>query len=199
MSSKELIVVAGPNGAGKSTFVARFLKERSCPYHCADSIATEFSQLDPVSQQVAAGREFMRRIEDQLSRDEDFVIETTLSGRTLRNYLAAARSAGFGVVIYFVYLDSPDTCVARVRQRVRRGGHNVPVADIRRRFSRSLANFWQLYREIADYWYIVYNSSGELKWIASGEPDAVLVHEEPEFRQYLRLAGVSDVETGDQP
>jgi predicted ABC-type ATPase len=199
MNTNELIVVAGPNGAGKSTFVARFLKERPCPYHCADLIATEFSQLDPISQQITAGREFVRRIEEQLRRDEDFVIETTLSGRTLRTYLARARSAGFDVVIYFVYLDSPDTCVARVRQRVRRGGHNVPVEDIRRRFSRSLANFWHIYREIADYWYMVYNSSGELKWIASGEPDAISVHQEPEFRQFLHLAGVSDAETGDQP
>jgi hypothetical protein len=73
----------------------------------------------------------------------------------------------------------------------------VPIEDIRRRFSRSLANFWHIYREIADYWYVVYNSSGELKWIASGEPDATLVHEPPEYLQFLRLAGVSDVETRD--
>jgi predicted ABC-type ATPase len=146
---KELLVVAGPNGAGKSTFVAEFLSERPMPYHCADVIAQEFSSLDPAVQQFAAGREFLRRIERQLNHDEDFVIETTASGRSLRNYLHRARAAGFSVTIFFIYLDSADHCVARVQERVLRGGHIVPEEDIRRRFSRSLANFWLIYRQIA--------------------------------------------------
>ena len=194
---KELLVVAGPNGAGKSTFVASFLSERPCPCLCADLIATEFQHLDAVSQQVVAGREFLRRMEGQLTAGEDFVVETTLSGRTLRNFLARAQAAGFSITVFFIYLDSAETCVARVKQRVRRGGHRVPEDDIRRRFARSCSNFWRIYRQIADYWYVVYNSSGDFKWIASGEADAILVHEEPAFRQFLRLAGVSDVEIDD--
>jgi predicted ABC-type ATPase len=197
MAGKELIVVGGPNGAGKSTFVASFLRDRRCPYLCADLIATEFPDLDPISQQIAAGREFLERIEQQLGLNDDLIVESTLSGRTLRNQIAKARSVGFSIVIFFIYLDTPDACVLRVRQRVRRGGHHVPEDDIRRRFSRSLANFWQIYREIADYWYMVYNSIGEYKWVASGEMDAALVHEEFEYRQFLRLAGVSDAEVDD--
>jgi predicted ABC-type ATPase len=115
----------------------------------------------------------------------------------LRNHLAKARSAGFSVLIYFVYLDTPDACVMRVKHRVRRGGHNVPEDDVRRRFSRSLANFWQIYRRIADYWYVVYNSSGELKWVAAGESHAILVVERLEFQRFLHLAGINDVEIDD--
>jgi predicted ABC-type ATPase len=75
------------------------------------------------------------------AKDESFVVETTLSGRTMRRLLSRARNAGFEITIVFIYLDSPDTCVARVRERVRGGGHNVPENDIRRRFYRSCANF----------------------------------------------------------
>ncbi len=126
MAKKELIIVAGPNGAGKSTFVGEFLYERPMPYLCADLIAKEFPDLGPVDQQIAAGREFLRRTEYQITRDEDYIIETTVSGRSLRNHLYRARAAGFTITIFFVYLDSADTCVARVRGRVLGGGHDVP-------------------------------------------------------------------------
>ncbi len=190
MSVKELIVVGGPNGAGKSTFVAKLLSEQPCPYLCADVIAHEFSHLNPVSQQIMAGREFLRRLDEQLVQEGSFVVESTLAGRTLRSFLANAKAAGFNITIWFIYLDSAETCVARVRQRVLSGGHDVPEDDIRRRFNRSLANFWHIYREIADNWYTVYNSGSELIWIASGEPSAQIVHDQPKYLEFLRLIGV---------
>jgi predicted ABC-type ATPase len=194
---KELLVVAGPNGAGKTTFIDSFLAEHPCRYLSADLIASEFSKLNPDLRQVAAGRSFLNRFDEQLAKDENFVIETTLSGRTLQTYLDRAKAARFSVTIWFIYLDSADSCLARINQRVLQGGHNVPESDVRRRFSRSLSNFWYIYREIADNWYVVYNSSGELKWIASGEPEAVWVHETSEFQQFLRLAGADDDEIYD--
>jgi predicted kinase len=124
--TKELIVVAGPNGAGKSTFVASFLSMQPCPYFCADLIAEEFAHPDAVSQQILAGREFLRRIELQLAEDDDFIVETTLSGKTLRRFLERARAAGFSITIVFIYLLSADACVVRVHQRVESGGHSVP-------------------------------------------------------------------------
>lgn len=189
---KELIIAAGPNGSGKSTFVAEFLGERECPYLSADLIATEFGDLNPIERQIAAGREFLIRSEKQLLMEEDFIIESTISGKSLRNFLVRAKPLGFTITIFLVYLDSADTCVARVAQRVRRGGHNVPEQDIRRRYSRSLANFWHIYREIADYWYVVYNSNVDYQWVASGDTETTVIHLPDEFRRFLERAGVSD-------
>jgi len=192
--SKELLIVGGPNGSGKSTFVAAYLDDFRCPYLCADSIAKEpeFQRLEPWALSIAAGREFIERIERQLTLDEDFIVETTMSGRSLRNFLLRAKKAEFSITIFFVYLNSPDTCIARVRQRVRRGGHHVPEDDIRRRFSRSLANFWQIYREIADYWYVVYNSETDYEWIASGDPESTVAHNAVEFDWFLKMAGAEN-------
>ena len=188
MPTKELIVVAGPNGAGKSTFVASFLSDNAWPYLCADVIATEFQHLDRMSQQIAAGREFLLRMEKQLAGEEKFIIETTLSGRTLRGYLRRAQAAGFSITITFIFLDSPGTSVARVRARVRGGGHDVPEEDIRRRFTRSCANFWHLYRGIADQWVVVYNAGNGFVEVAFGIPGEFAVSDEDLFGRFLELA-----------
>jgi predicted ABC-type ATPase len=192
LNTKELLVVGGPNGSGKSTFVAEYLQRHPRPYLCADLIATELTHLDEFARQIEAGREFLRRIEQQLATGESFIIESTLSGRTLRNFLRRAQAIGFEITIVFVYLDRPESCIERVRDRVRRGGHHVPEEDIRRRYTRSGANFWRIYREIADYWYVVYNSGGELQWIATGEPTAIQVQDTSEFLNFLRMAGVDN-------
>jgi predicted ABC-type ATPase len=185
---KELIVVAGPNGAGKSTFAARILADRPMPYLCADMIATEFQHLDGMSQQIAAGREFLRRLELQLTKEENFVVETTLSGRTMQAILNRARVVGFEITIVFVYLDSAETCVFRVRERVRRGGHSVPEDDICRRFSRSCVNFWHVYRKIADLWIAYYNAGSEFIEVAFGVSDDFAVSDDVLFSRLLEFA-----------
>jgi predicted ABC-type ATPase len=91
LPAKELIVVAGPNGAGKSTFIAGFLSEQSWPYLSADAIAAELAPDNPASRQIEAGRIFLDRLEERLAGDIDFVVETTLSGRTWNSYLTKAR------------------------------------------------------------------------------------------------------------
>ncbi len=55
-------------------------------------------------------------------------------------------------------LQSPEQCIGRVRQRVAEGGHDVPDEDVRRRYSRSLANVQELLR-IADE-SLIYDNSG---------------------------------------
>lgn len=187
MAAKELIIVAGPNGAGKSTFIDGFLADRPCPYLSADLIATELPIDEPVSLQFAAGEEFLKRAQAQLAAEKDFIVETTLSGRTWKNYLRHARTRGFEITIFFIYLDSADTCVARVRERVRRGGHDVPDDDIRRRFSRSLVNFWKIYRQMADHWAIVYNVGSTYVDVVFGEREEFTVSDEELFRRLIEL------------
>jgi predicted ABC-type ATPase len=40
--------------------------------------------------------------------------------------------------------------IRRVRERVKKGGHDVPVADLKRRFLPSLRNFFRVYLPLAD-------------------------------------------------
>lgn len=145
---------------------------------------------DVVSLRYAAGQEFIRQLESLLRTDQSFIVETTMSGRTWRGYMEKARAQGFEITIYFVYLDSADTCVARVQERVRRGGHDVPEADIRRRYARALSNFWTTYRKIADHWAMVYNAGGLPIEVAFGYGADFAVSDEVLFDRFLKMAGV---------
>lgn len=158
MDTRELIVVGGPNGAGKTTFAEDYVASFGARYIGADAIAAELSPGNPAQAQIAASREFIHRVEEAISGDGQFVIESTLSGRTFARLLKRAKKAGFEITILYLFIDSADTCINRVRARAEQGGHDVPEIDIRRRFVRSLQNFWHLYRPLADHWVLSYNS-----------------------------------------
>jgi len=64
-----------------------------------------------------------------------------------------------GIVTIYLKIPSPELAVARVRGRVKEGGHNVPEADICRRFDKCWTNFCNLCRPLADQW-IVFDNSG---------------------------------------
>jgi predicted ABC-type ATPase len=59
----------------------------------------------------------------------------------------------------FLWLPSADFAVARVAERVRMGGHDVPEETIRRRYNKGIENFFRLYRPMADTWRIYDNSA----------------------------------------
>jgi predicted ABC-type ATPase len=158
----------------------------------ADAIAAELAPHDVDSAQIAAGREFLLRVDERLAQDHSFIVESTLSGRTLRSTLLRARERGFSAIVMFVFVDDADVSVARVRERVRKGGHNVPEADIRRRFSRSWHNFWHLYRPLADMWGLVYNGRTEFIDVAMGEGRNVFVFDSIRFRQFFDAVGGHD-------
>ena len=69
-----------------------------------------------------------------------FAVETTLAGHGKLELFRQAKSRGFEVHLMFIGLDTPEQCVGRIRNRVAKGGHFVPDADVMRRFARSVAN-----------------------------------------------------------
>jgi len=54
----------------------------------------------------------------------------------------------------------PDVATARLRvaERVSHGGHDIPVADLERRFARSLENLFNDYASLADRTICLLNS-----------------------------------------
>jgi predicted ABC-type ATPase len=66
-------------------------------------------------------------------------------------------------------LDSPEFAIERVKQRVAEGGHYVPENTILRRYKRGLSNFLNLYKNLADYWYLYDNSKTDQELIAKGK------------------------------
>jgi predicted ABC-type ATPase len=66
---------------------------------------------------------------------DSFAFETTLSGRVYLRMIQQWQITGYRVKLLFLQLASPEEAIARVAQRVKQGGHNIPEAVIRRRFA----------------------------------------------------------------
>jgi predicted ABC-type ATPase len=144
-------VIAGPNGAGKTTFARAFLPEaRVVEFLNADLLAAGLSPLQPGTMAVRSARLLLGRWKELLALRRDFAFESTLSGRTYAGMLRQARAAGYQVRLCYLWLPNVGMSLRRVRQRVRKGGHDVPEADLRRRFLPSLRNLFSLYLPLAD-------------------------------------------------
>lgn len=193
MTARELIIVGGANGAGKTTFAMEYASQYRCLYLGADAIAAELAPDAPDSVAVTAAEELMRRLAAALAGEQRLVVESTLAGRTFRHVMRTARDAGFTITIVYLFLDSPDTCVERVHERVLKGGHSVPEVDIRRRFLRSIRNFWRLYRPLADHWLLVYNSGNQPLDVVAGTAAIVSVRDAELYAAFTRwIAGGTD-------
>ena len=86
-----------------------------------------------------------------------------------------------------MFVDSVDVCIARVAERVRKGGHDVPEADIRRRYGRSIGNFWTDYRDSADSWAVLYNGGSQIQDVAVGSRQNVTVRDATLHANFLDM------------
>lgn len=187
-----MLVVGGPNGSGKTTLALEYAAETGFPYLGADAIAASMDPGRPELARVAAGRAFIEGVDDHISNRRSIVAESTLSGLTMRNAVAAAHSSRYVVSIAFLFVDSADVCVARVAERVRKGGHPVPESDIRRRFSRAIANFWKVYRQMADNWVLLYNGKTTIQDVAGGSRNTFTVRDPMTYAFFMTLVEGSD-------
>jgi predicted ABC-type ATPase len=156
------IVIAGPNGAGKTTFAREFLPTSAGVVHFvnADLIAAGLAPLRPQMAAMAAARLLLREIDRLAKSGADFAFESTLSGLGYLTRLKRWKKAGYRIEIVYLTLPSSKLALRRIAARVRQGGHNVPRADVLRRFRRSWKNFQSLYRPLADAW-MVYDNAGD--------------------------------------
>ncbi len=183
----QLLVVGGPNGSGKTTVALQYASSEAIAYIGADAIAALIAPDDPTSARVEAARQFIRSVDDTIADKRSCVVESTLSGRSFRNRILEARKNGFKVTIVFVFVDSVDVCVARVSERVRKGGHDVPESDIRRRYGRRIKNFWLRYRELADNWVVLYNGGSRIQDVSAGSHREVTVRDATLHKTFLKL------------
>ena len=161
MNSPRCIIIAGPNGAGKTTFAREFLPKDAGVIHFvnADLLAAGLSPLKPDLAALAAGRLLLGELDRLARARQDFAFESTLSGLTYLSRLERWKAAGYRIEIIFLRLASVQLALRRIAARVKQGGHNVPRADVLRRFNRGWINFETVYKALADSWEVYDNSS----------------------------------------
>ena len=170
MAEKNLYIISGCNGAGKTTASYSVLPTLlDCKQFVnADEIAKGLSPFCPESVAIQSGKLMLLRIEELLSADETFSIETTLATRSYSELVKRAQEKGYKVTLLYFWLSSPELAVERVARRVSEGGHNIPKDVIYRRYEKGLKNLFDIFIPIVDSWIIVDNGVEPREVIAKG-------------------------------
>ena len=168
-----LYIIAGCNGAGKTTASFTVLPEMlNCEeFVNADEIAKGLSPLNPERSAIEAGRIMLKKIDKLIANKQDFAFETTLSTKSYAKTIEKAKKGGYLITMVFFWLDSAKLAIARVKTRVREGGHNVPEPVIIRRYYAGVKNLFGLYIPLCDYWMIFDKSKLASDLIAEGYSD----------------------------
>lgn len=141
MTRPTLTFIAGANGSGKTTLTRWNSEEfEQIPVLDPDAIANILQAGTSTLRPIAAGREVLKSAAEHLDRAESFAIETTLSGKNYLQMMLDARDRGFEIVLVYIGTENVEINLARIRNRVLAGGHDVPEGDVRRRYKRSLEN-----------------------------------------------------------
>lgn len=172
---RRLDLIVGPNGSGKTTFV----EQRLFPilpmstFVNADIIAKQNWPDSPEHHSYEAAK-IAAHIRDSLvERGESFIAETVFSHPSKLDLVAAAKQAGYVVVLHVIMVPV-ELSIARVAVRVEEGGHHVPEDKIRERHTR----LWPLVSraiDLADQSTVYDNSRSDVTAIVARyvEGDAV--------------------------
>lgn len=142
----EFWIIAGVNGAGKTTIVQQELKEitNQITYINPDSFVKEIQQNKPVYNLETANYAALKKTREiliQCLRNRQSVaVETTLSSTAYAKYAAFAKENGYSINMIYVGLQKVEQSIDRVAQRVKAGGHDVPLAYIQSRWPKSHDN-----------------------------------------------------------
>jgi predicted ABC-type ATPase len=188
--SPRVVVFAGPNGAGKSTHADAILAALGVEtFVNADYIARGLSGRNTDVVAFEAGRIMLKRLRQLGDAGVDFAFESTLSSRTFAPFLRKLKSQGYQVVIYYFSLTNATLAVNRVKIRVIQGGHDVPADVVRRRFGRSLSNFFTIYAPLANQWALFDNSSSpQALPVAAQMADELIITEAKTWQKLQKLS-----------
>jgi predicted ABC-type ATPase len=175
------VILCGPNGAGKSTITPRFqVGEKLDP----DAIAKRINSTNPAAASMAAARETIRCLKQWKIEGRSFTYETTLSSNDALKQIDDAKAKGYEIRLYFVALDDARQSGQRVSERVQKGGHDIPITDIQRRFELTFANAVEAAPKV-DRFELIDNHKGDFKSVLLIENQHVTMHgtsESPRIR-----------------
>jgi predicted ABC-type ATPase len=180
----KVYVIAGPNGAGKTTFAQTFLPQfAECEeFINADLIAAGIAPFAPEKAAIRAGKLVLERIEELSNKKMNFAFESTLAGQSNAVLLSRLKTKGYHVTIYYLWVPTPEIAAKRVKTRVEHGGHDIPVEDIYRRFTRSISNLFKLYIPISNLASIFDNSGRDPLLIAEYQENKWKYEDQEKYR-----------------
>jgi predicted ABC-type ATPase len=190
VAAPTLYIIAGPNGVGKTTFADRYLPEeaKQLEFVNADLIARGLSPYAPDTVSIEAGRIALKRIRELIAQRTSLTWETTMSGRAAVGWLREARTQGYVLKGYFLWVKNVQTTIERIQTRVREGGHNIDPDVSRRRFFKTIQNFFSIYRPVMTSWKLFLNEVAPPRLLAVEKYGRLVVRDPLLFEKFKREA-----------
>jgi predicted ABC-type ATPase len=147
-----LIIIAGPNGAGKSEYTKRpkssIIQEFKIPSFDYDvefaKIYTRFESIMTLEIEKNIEIQTKNLFEEKallaIKKNKNFSFQTNFDKVYTDKWRKAFTKQGYKTHLYFLYLPNIKICSARVKKRVKLGGHHVPYDQIVKRFEKGLKN-----------------------------------------------------------
>jgi len=181
--TKKLYIIAGPNGSGKTTLAKELIKEENIAFLNADETAAEL--CDNIG--IYAGRVVLDRLESCFKSKNSMVLESTISGNYHKRIIERAKRDRYEIILVYVFLASVEQNLARIKQRVKLGGHNVPEIDVKRRYKRSLRNFWGIQKNVSQ-WELYYNGENSYELVARGSREILEIMDDALYNKFKKEA-----------
>ncbi|MBU1061755.1 MAG: zeta toxin family protein [Candidatus Omnitrophica bacterium] len=185
MRNRNVYIIAGPNGSGKTTFATKFLQDyvKCSNFVNADLIAHGLSPFSPRTAAIKAGKLVISQIHEFANAGVDFAFESTLAGKSNVNLFKELKIKEYKLHIFFLWIPNADLAITRIKDRVKEGGHNVASQDVRRRFKRSIDNFFKLYQPLIDSWMFFNNAGAVPVLIGKGRNGQISIVNEELFKR----------------
>lgn len=138
---KQYTIIGGVNGVGKSSLsgVLRHQMSDMGIIIDPDTIATQ-QHCD----RLTAGKIAIDKVNECLKKGVNFSQETTLSGRRTLRTIQKAREENYYIRLYYVGVNTAEESLCRIANRVRKGGHDIPLDDVYRRYEKRFADLAEI-------------------------------------------------------
>ena len=130
---KTYTIVAGVNGAGKSSLTGVLRTEIT---NLGKIVDVDKIIVKCGGNVLEGGKKSIELIDECLEKEVCFTQETTLSGHRILATVKKAIEKGYYIRLYYVGLNTVEESLVRIENRVKKGGHNIPDADVIRRFGK---------------------------------------------------------------
>ena len=130
---KTFTIIGGVNGVGKSSLTGVLAAEST---DLGIIIDTDKITASLNGNKLQGGKEAIKRINNSLKMGINFTQETTLSGSRTIKTIKKAQELNYFIRLYYIGVNSVDESLRRIKNRVEKGGHNIPANDVERRYNK---------------------------------------------------------------
>lgn len=132
-SKPKAFIFVGANASGKSTFISHLLDNKIIEgtYINPDLILKEELQLEETLENYIKAFEIAEvRRRELLESKKDMIVETVFSTQEKVDFLFKLKEQGYDVVTFFTNTEDEQVNVLYLYNRVKQGGHDVPIRKL---------------------------------------------------------------------